>query len=325
MKVVSQNVLGFVIGNPYSSRYKQTVSDSVEPPHSPQSMSKDVLCCRCRGVSILWYDGIPSQGNQLVRWRCWTHNGKILKHCHVQFVFRFSLQDTELSSSTYCCRAGYYFQAHTVSSLYWSYLSELVAQICGHWSDSWRWNATLEICILLGSGYFETRVPWTNWKVLAMVELFSWRERFELFNNPSLCFTNYTLETIVQNCFFFLQFVTRAVRVIDLVTNIDMQAFQNHAGLSSIINRLSVSQKSKTINVVSVLEIQLSCKAWWNITTTQKWSNKVNFILKEKRELICVYTCIHIHFFCFYWHTSDVNNWIQFLFLGGENFLTSHH
>lgn len=37
-----------------------------------------------------------------------------------------------------------------------------------------------------------------------------------------------------------ITFVTRAVRVIDLITNIDMQAFQNHAGLHSFINRLDV-------------------------------------------------------------------------------------
>ncbi|XP_071445079.1 E3 ubiquitin-protein ligase HUWE1 isoform X2 [Hetaerina americana] len=35
-------------------------------------------------------------------------------------------------------------------------------------------------------------------------------------------------------------FVTRAVRVIDLITNIDMQAFQMHGGLSSFINRLEM-------------------------------------------------------------------------------------
>ncbi|KAJ8914753.1 hypothetical protein NQ315_013256 [Exocentrus adspersus] len=37
-----------------------------------------------------------------------------------------------------------------------------------------------------------------------------------------------------------ITFVTRAVRVIDLITNIDMQAFQIHGGLQSFINRLDV-------------------------------------------------------------------------------------
>lgn len=37
-----------------------------------------------------------------------------------------------------------------------------------------------------------------------------------------------------------ITFVTRAVRVIDLITNIDMQAFQTHGGLQSFINRLDV-------------------------------------------------------------------------------------
>lgn len=39
----------------------------------------------------------------------------------------------------------------------------------------------------------------------------------------------------------FLQFVTRAVRVIDLITNLDMHAFQTHGGLTAFIKRLEVS------------------------------------------------------------------------------------
>ena len=38
----------------------------------------------------------------------------------------------------------------------------------------------------------------------------------------------------------FFQFVTRAVRVIDLIANIDMSAFQAHQGLVSFINRLEL-------------------------------------------------------------------------------------
>ena len=38
----------------------------------------------------------------------------------------------------------------------------------------------------------------------------------------------------------FFQFVTRAVRVIDLITNIDMQGFQAHNGLASFIKRLDM-------------------------------------------------------------------------------------
>ncbi|XP_063928722.1 E3 ubiquitin-protein ligase HUWE1 isoform X2 [Zophobas morio] len=40
-----------------------------------------------------------------------------------------------------------------------------------------------------------------------------------------------------------ITFVTRAVRVIDLITNIDMQAFQTHGGLQSFISRLDVEVK----------------------------------------------------------------------------------
>ncbi|ODN05630.1 E3 ubiquitin-protein ligase HUWE1 [Orchesella cincta] len=38
----------------------------------------------------------------------------------------------------------------------------------------------------------------------------------------------------------YITFVTRAVRVIDLITNMDMQAFQAHNGLTSFINRLEI-------------------------------------------------------------------------------------
>lgn len=37
-----------------------------------------------------------------------------------------------------------------------------------------------------------------------------------------------------------ITFVTRAVRVIDLITNIEMQSFQNHGGLQSFIGRLEM-------------------------------------------------------------------------------------
>jgi len=38
-----------------------------------------------------------------------------------------------------------------------------------------------------------------------------------------------------------LQYVTRAVRVVDLITNLDMQAFQQYGGMTAFINRLQVS------------------------------------------------------------------------------------
>ena len=39
----------------------------------------------------------------------------------------------------------------------------------------------------------------------------------------------------------FLQFVTRAVRIIDLMTNMCTQSFENHNGLKVFIDRLDVS------------------------------------------------------------------------------------
>lgn len=38
-----------------------------------------------------------------------------------------------------------------------------------------------------------------------------------------------------------ITFVTRAVRVVDLITNLDMAAFQSHSGLSIFISRLEVN------------------------------------------------------------------------------------
>jgi len=42
-------------------------------------------------------------------------------------------------------------------------------------------------------------------------------------------------------CCCFVQYVTRAVRVVDLITNLDMQAFQQYGGMTAFINRLQVS------------------------------------------------------------------------------------
>jgi len=39
-----------------------------------------------------------------------------------------------------------------------------------------------------------------------------------------------------------VQYVTRAVRVVDLITNLDMQAFQQYGGMTAFINRLQVSR-----------------------------------------------------------------------------------
>ncbi|XP_066247369.1 E3 ubiquitin-protein ligase HUWE1 isoform X2 [Euwallacea similis] len=56
-----------------------------------------------------------------------------------------------------------------------------------------------------------------------------------------------------------ITFVTRAVRVIDLITNIDMQAFQAHGGLTSFINRLDVEVgfcKSEQMYVVKANQVE---------------------------------------------------------------------
>ena len=41
-----------------------------------------------------------------------------------------------------------------------------------------------------------------------------------------------------NNSHEYIMFVTRAVRVIDLITNLDMNAFETHNGLTAFINRL---------------------------------------------------------------------------------------
>lgn len=57
---------------------------------------------------------------------------------------------------------------------------------------------------------------------------------------------------------FILQFVTRAVRVIDLITNIDMQGFQAHSGLASFIKRLdmevNVCRKEQPFEIIPEIE-----------------------------------------------------------------------
>ncbi|KAK5639592.1 hypothetical protein RI129_012084 [Pyrocoelia pectoralis] len=57
-----------------------------------------------------------------------------------------------------------------------------------------------------------------------------------------------------------ITFVTRAVRVIDLITNVDMQVFHNHGGLQSFINRLDVGLCLKLLssNILYLqVEVQL--------------------------------------------------------------------
>ena len=48
-------------------------------------------------------------------------------------------------------------------------------------------------------------------------------------------------EKTKANAFPPFQFVTRAVRVIDLITTLDMTSFQTNNGLQAFINRLEVS------------------------------------------------------------------------------------
>ena len=46
---------------------------------------------------------------------------------------------------------------------------------------------------------------------------------------------------VICCCLTDVQYVTRAVRVVDLITNLDMQAFQQYGGMTAFINRLQVS------------------------------------------------------------------------------------
>lgn len=51
------------------------------------------------------------------------------------------------------------------------------------------------------------------------------------------------ISVLKVSLFLYLQqFVTRAVRVVDLITNLDMAAFQAQGGLSTFINRLEVRE-----------------------------------------------------------------------------------
>ena len=46
-----------------------------------------------------------------------------------------------------------------------------------------------------------------------------------------------------------ITFVTRAVRVVDLITNLDMAAFQSHTGLTIFISRLEVGDALAFLSV----------------------------------------------------------------------------
>ena len=60
-----------------------------------------------------------------------------------------------------------------------------------------------------------------------------------------------------------ITFVTRAVRVIDLITNLDMQSFQAHSGISTFITRLELEvehcRKQQPFQV-NKLGLQSLCK-----------------------------------------------------------------
>ena len=56
-----------------------------------------------------------------------------------------------------------------------------------------------------------------------------------------------------------ITFVTRAVRVVDLITNLDMAAFQSHSGLSIFIYRLEVAPQFPLPPNFRVLRTFLGC------------------------------------------------------------------
>lgn len=56
-----------------------------------------------------------------------------------------------------------------------------------------------------------------------------------------------------------ITFVTRAVRVVDLITNLDMAAFQSHTGLTIFISRLEVGSHTHTKDGHSGYSAQSHC------------------------------------------------------------------
>eukprot|EP00061_Rhincodon_typus_P010532 g34896.t1 len=52
-----------------------------------------------------------------------------------------------------------------------------------------------------------------------------------------------------------ITFVTRAVRVVDLITNLDMAAFQSHSGLAVFINRLEDIEECEQAEIVANLDL----------------------------------------------------------------------
>lgn len=69
--------------------------------------------------------------------------------------------------------------------------------------------------------------------------------------------------------FTLLQFVTRAVRVIDLITNIEMHTFQAQGGLISFINRLEVCDIVLTYILKKLLLFCWKCPALLSLMITK--------------------------------------------------------
>ncbi|CAF2045790.1 unnamed protein product [Rotaria magnacalcarata] len=55
----------------------------------------------------------------------------------------------------------------------------------------------------------------------------------------------------------FIMFVTRAVRIIDLITSLDITSFQTHNGLQALINRLDVGPFNSF--VLGIGNVKVSC------------------------------------------------------------------
>lgn len=85
-----------------------------------------------------------------------------------------------------------------------------------------------------------------------------------------------------------ITFVTRAVRVVDLITNLDMAAFQSHSGLTIFIYRLEVAVLYSCVKCYSLptLHVGLTSEplfifiAEFTITDTSDSVNSTQVVLK---------------------------------------------
>lgn len=94
-----------------------------------------------------------------------------------------------------------------------------------------------------------------------------------------------TNRVMIETGPFQFQFVTRAVRVIDLITNLDMAAFQTHGGLTGFINRLEVHCIGQLVRFLFIRTSLFSRSDRWRSMCAARNSPSLFELAAETRRL----------------------------------------